>query len=79
MCFLVLLGKKQVCTAVNGQLMKGVKAGLEGATHQSAQNLKVIGSLASFFVASEGSGEADIVVRIVVRLVTGNFVFISWL
>lgn len=31
-------------------------------TYQSAQNLNVMGSLASFFVTSaEGSGEADIV------------------
>lgn len=66
MCFLVLLGKQQVCTAINGQLTNEVKVGLEGATHQSAQNLKVIGSLASFFVTSEGSGEADIVARIAV-------------
>ena len=45
--------------------MKEVKAGLEGVTHQSAQNLKVIGSLAGLFVTSEGSGEADIVARII--------------
>ena len=66
MCFLILLGKQQVCTARYDQLINEVKAGLEGATHQSAQNLKVIGSLAGLFATSEGSGEADIVARITV-------------
>ena len=40
--------------------------GVEGVTHQSAQNLKVIGSLAGFFARSDGSGEADIVARVIV-------------
>ena len=66
MCFLILLGKQQVCTAIDSQLMNEAKVDLEGATHQSAQNLKVIGSLAAFFVTSEGSGEADIVARIII-------------
>ena len=46
--------------------MNEFRAGLEGGTHQSAQNLKVMGSLAGFFVASEGSGEADMVARVTV-------------